>query len=116
MPFKHFVVRLPENASAKFVFKQYQQLLEETKNALQEAGAGSDYNLILVFEWLALIPRRSKGYGSFIANAANMVGLIWAKSDEVRDELMEAGLLNALAELGIPLESKRPSQILGIKS
>lgn len=64
-------------------------------------NAGSDYNLILVPEWLALIPRTSKGHGVFMANAANMVGLMWTKSDEQREAVMGMGL-RALGELGIP--------------
>lgn len=69
---------------------------------MRDVGAGSDYNLILVPEWMVLIPRTSKGRGRFIANAANMVGLMWVKSEEVRDEVVGGGV-GLLAELGIPI-------------
>ncbi len=88
------------------MFSNYGRLLFETKVALRDAGAGTDYNLILVSEWLALIPRRSKGHGAFIANAANMVGLMWMKNEDVKDQVIEMGV-GALAELGIPLGDDR---------
>lgn len=103
IPFKHFVIRLPENATADDVFTKYLLLLDETKKALQSVGAGTDYNLILVKEWITLIPRTSKGCGRLIANAANMVGLMWTKSEEVRDEVIGLGV-GGLAGLGIPCE------------
>lgn len=100
----HFVVRLPENSSAKQLYTQYERLLGMTKDALRAADAGTDYNLILVSEWIALIPRRKKGWGPFIANAANMVGSLWLRSEEQRDEMLEHPLLDMIAELGIPLQ------------
>lgn len=107
VPFTHFVIRLPENSSARQVYAQYERLLTMTKNALKAAHAGTDYNLILVSEWIALIPRRSKGWDAFIANAANMVGSMWLRNAEQRDELLlKHPFLDMLAELGIPL--RRP--------
>lgn len=102
MPFKHFVIRLPTNASSEYVFQQYRRLLNATKRALRAADAGGDYNLVLVREWLALIPRRCKGYGDLIANAASMVGMMWMTSEEQRDELLRLGPPGLSAALGIP--------------
>ena len=104
IPFTHFVLRLPENPSSETVYKQYSRLLTLTKNALRAADAGTDddYNLILVAEWMALIPRRSKGRGDFIANAANMVGSLWLRDEEQRDDLFRIPFVDLLAELGIP--------------
>ena len=103
VPFAHFVIRLPAKSSAEQVYTQYERLLTLTKNALKAADAGTDYNLILVSEWMALIPRRKKGWGTFIANASNMVASLWLRSEEQRDDLLEKPLLDLLAELGIPL-------------
>ena len=104
VPFMHFVVRLPESSTPEQVYKQYERLLNLTKTALKAAGAGTDYNLILVSEWITLIPRRRKGWGPFVANAANMVGSLWLKSEDQRDEMLERPLLDMLAESGIPLQ------------
>ena len=104
MPFKHFVIRLPTGASSDYIFQQYSRLLNATKRALRDANAGSDYNLVLVREWLALIPRRRKGYGEdFIANAASMVGVMWMTSEEQRDKLLALGLPGLFVALGIPV-------------
>ena len=103
MPFKHFVIRLPTGASSDYVFQQYKRLLNATKRALREANAGGDYNLVLVREWLALIPRRRKGYGEdFIANAASMVGMMWMTSEEQRDKLLKFDLPALSGAWGIP--------------
>ena len=103
MPFKHFVIRLPTGASSDYVFHQYRRLLNATKRALRDADAGGDYNIILVREWLALIPRRHKGYGEdFVANAASMVGMMWMTSKEQRDKLLKLGLPGLSVALGIP--------------
>ena len=104
VPFTHFVLPLPANSSSEHVYKQYEKLLELTKHALRAANAGTDYNLILVSEWMVMIPRRSKGWGPFIANAANMVGSLWLTSEEQRDELFKFPFLDTLAQLGIPLK------------
>ena len=103
VPFAHFVIRLPATASAEHVYTQYERLLALAKTALKAAGAGTDYNLIVVSEWMALIPRRKKGWGTFVANAANMVGSLWLKGEGQRDDLLERPLLDLLAEVGIPL-------------
>ncbi len=103
MPFKHFVIRLPTGASSDYVFQQYTRLLDATKRALRDADAGGDYNLVLVREWLVLIPRRRKGYGEdFIANAASMVGMMWLTSEEQRDKILDLGLPGLSVALGIP--------------
>ena len=102
MPFKHFVIRLPTGASSDYVFQQYRRLLNGTKRALRAANAGGDYNLVLVREWLALIPRRCKGYGNIIANAASMVGMMWMTSKEQRDELLRLSPPGLSTALGIP--------------
>ena len=107
MPYMHFVLRLSKDSSSEQVYAQYEKLLKMTKKSLKAAGAGTDYNLILVSEWIALIPRRRKGWGPFVANAANMVGSLWLKSEEQRDEVFERPLLDMLAELGIPLQHTR---------
>ena len=103
IPFKHFIDQLPTGADAQHVFRIYQRLLRDTKSALREAGAGTDYNLILVPEWLVLIPRRSRGSEPIIINAANMAGLMWVKNGERRNQVLDMGVAG-LAKLGIPIE------------
>ena len=102
VPFTHFVIRLPANASAEQVHTQYERLLTLAKTALKAAGAGTDYNLILVSEWMALIPRRKKGWGTFVANAVNMVGSLWLRNEGQWNDLLERPLLDLIAEVGIP--------------
>ncbi|KAL9582172.1 MAG: hypothetical protein Q9203_005607 [Teloschistes exilis] len=101
IPFKHFVIRLPNDASVDYVFQRYERLLNETRKAFLVAGGGSDYNLILVRDWLALVPRQSKGPGEVMFNAANIAGLMWTKDDDFKERIIRM-LPGGLAELGIP--------------
>ena len=103
IPFKHSISQLPSGADTQHVFQVYQRLLKDTKETLREAGAGTDYNLILVPEWMVLIPRRSKGSEPLIINAANLVGLMWVKNEDRRNQVIDMGV-RGLAELGIPIE------------
>ncbi|RMD45053.1 hypothetical protein DV735_g234, partial [Chaetothyriales sp. CBS 134920] len=85
VPHKHFVLRLPPDTDESTLARAYQRLLGGVRAAHHEAGGGTTYNVILVREWLCLIPRRhsglEKGAG---ANAAAILGLIWIVSEEER--------------------------------
>jgi len=43
-----------------------------------------------------LIPLRDKGCGGFVANAGNVVGVLWMKSEEMGDEVMGSGMRSGL--------------------
>lgn len=105
IPFVHFTTALSPHVTPSEIYHNYLNLLAKTKHALSDVGAGTDYNLILVPEWMTLIPRTCKGRGQLIANAANMVGLMWTRSEEVRDEIVEMGV-EGLARLGIPIHTQ----------
>ncbi len=45
VPFKHFVLRLPDNATVEDILERYKKLLHATQKALTEANAGTDYNV-----------------------------------------------------------------------
>lgn len=63
VPFRHYVLRILEGASAEEVFDCYQRLLINTKKVLNEYEAGNDNNVIMAKEWIALVPRRTAVWG-----------------------------------------------------
>jgi len=109
VPFEHFIIRLPKHASAGHVYSEYQRLLLKTKDKLRDINGESGYNVVVVSEWLVLIPRVSKGHQAFSANAATMVGLIWFNSNERREEMLKLPLFDTLADLGIRPEENSSS-------
>ncbi|KAL2418745.1 Peptidyl-prolyl cis-trans isomerase-like 2 [Exophiala dermatitidis] len=90
VPHQHFVLRLPENADVAHLVNVYNRLLAEVHKAHHEAGSGNEggapYNVILVKEWMCLVPRRhcglERGAG---ANAAAIVGMVWISLLEERE-------------------------------
>ncbi len=85
VPHLHFVLRLPPGADEASVIQAYGKLHEKVRQAHAKYGTGPAFNVIMVKEWICLIPRRhcglEKGAG---ANAAAIVGLVWLTNAEKR--------------------------------
>ncbi|EXJ84268.1 hypothetical protein A1O3_04935 [Capronia epimyces CBS 606.96] len=103
VPHKHFVLRLPEGADDACLVQTYGRLLGEVRKAHAAAGGGSAYNVILVKEWMCLVPRRhcglERGAGS---NAAGVVGMVWISDLAERHTWTSPGLKEYYEYLGIP--------------
>jgi ATP adenylyltransferase len=99
VPHLHFVLRLPPGADAAFVIQAYAKLYEKVRQAHAKHGTGPAFNVILVKEWICLIPRRhcglEKGAG---ANAAAIVGLVWlTNNSEAKRQMWSADYFKYLA-------------------
>lgn len=62
VPYKHSIMPIPSDATAEDVYAIYEQLLDGIRPILREHGT-EDYNLVLVKEWMLVIPRRRHGRG-----------------------------------------------------
>ncbi|EXJ63449.1 uncharacterized protein A1O5_11498 [Cladophialophora psammophila CBS 110553] len=103
VPYKHFVLRLPTDADANNLVKTYEKLLRKVQQSHKEAGGGTDYNVILVKEWMCLIPRRHSGLERGAgANSAAMLGLVWIATEAEKDIWNSSGPAEYLKYLGIP--------------
>ena len=60
------------------------------------------YNVVIVREWLILIPRDSKGRNGIGTNSAGMMGMVWLHDGKERRGWTDLGMSRYLAELGIP--------------
>ncbi|KAJ9496611.1 hypothetical protein H2202_007983 [Exophiala xenobiotica] len=82
VPHQHFVLRLPADVDEAKLVKAYSELHQAVQECHAKHGGGPAYNVILVKDWMCLIPRRhcglDRGAG---ANAAAMVGLVWMTSN-----------------------------------
>lgn len=82
IPFQHAACTLSPSATAEDIFSAYQRLLA----AAGIEGPDYSHSLVLVREWMLVIPRsRASQDGVKIVNAAGMVGMIWIPSQEVLD-------------------------------
>jgi len=101
VPYKHFIMPIPSNATAEDVYAIYEQLLNRIRPILREHGT-EDYNMIVVKEWMLVIPRRRHGREGVEANAVGMMGWLWLKGKEERDGWARFGYTEHLKWLGVP--------------
>lgn len=90
----------------------YQELLAEAKETLgKSSGTNNEgyfpHNVVLVREWMIVIPRRSNNFEDITANAAGMMGSVWLKSEDELDRWKQVGPTKALAGLGFPRVSEK---------
>jgi ATP adenylyltransferase len=105
VPFKHHVLRLPSHADTNTVYKTYLRLLDASREVLAKSGEGSrDYNVAMTADWIAVIPRRTSE-GSYGANAAGMLGIIYLPDQEERDKWSQLGYTKQLVAFGIPVDA-----------
>ena len=115
VPFKHFVEYFENSThsspsqerkepSTEELLVTYERLLAKTRDALglPETTERVPHNMVLVKEWMMLIPRRKALVGDTTVNAAGMMGLVWATSDEAVEEWKTLGPAKVLAEVGVP--------------
>ncbi|KAL6249322.1 hypothetical protein RBB50_003175 [Rhinocladiella similis] len=90
VPHQHFVLRLPSKVDEAVLVKAYGKLHKAVEDCHAKHGGGPAYNVILVKEWMCLIPRRrcglERGAG---ANAAAIIGMVWVIS-EMEKEIWNA--------------------------
>lgn len=101
IPYKHALTHISKNATAEDVCSCYEMLLSEIRPILEENGT-EDYNMVLVKEWMLMIPRRHHGRNAVEANAVGMMGMVWLKSQEEREGWTELGMTEHLRYLGVP--------------
>ncbi|EKD14400.1 Ap4A phosphorylase II [Drepanopeziza brunnea f. sp. 'multigermtubi' MB_m1] len=86
-------------AAAALLAATYAQLLRRARVA-QAAG----HNVLLVREWMLVIPRSRGRKGILSANAAAMAGMVWVTGPEEVRLWQEEGPMNLLCEFGVAVE------------
>jgi ATP adenylyltransferase/5',5'''-P-1,P-4-tetraphosphate phosphorylase II len=104
VPFKYFIEHFKTEPSTEELSSTYEKLLVKTREALglPKDAKRCPHNMILVKEWMMMIPRRKALVGDTTVNAAGMMGLIWATSDEDVEKWKSLGPAKVLAEVGVP--------------
>ncbi|OJK00177.1 hypothetical protein ASPACDRAFT_60028 [Aspergillus aculeatus ATCC 16872] len=113
IPFAHFRAPLSpsefqEQAYSERVLDAYLGLLAEMRSALGDRGAGDaegniPHNVILVEDWIMVIPRSKDRYRPDVAvNGAGMVGSVWLDREEILSRWVEIGPAEVLRGVGYP--------------
>lgn len=102
IPYVHWLVRIPKEATPDVVYEQYWKSLTKTKSNLPNMGNASAYNVLFTRRWLIIIPRLARGYKDLGINGAGMLGVVWVKDMDERKEWDVMGLTEHLRIAGIP--------------
>lgn len=74
-----------------------QQAIEET--GFQ--GTEMAHNMIMVREWMLLVPRSKARVGKCVTGATGVVGMVWVGGEDEVEGWKEEGLLRALGKMGM---------------
>lgn len=117
LPYRHFVARLPtatktDSAGTTHVVQElvriHGELLQQAKEALclplEDMNIPVPHNVIMVKEWMMVIPRRKARSGLASANAAGMMGMVWVTCREELEAWEAQGPGKILQAFGVPTE------------
>ncbi len=101
LPFQNRLVKLPQQVRTGYLFSTYQRMCKDLAIC-----AGDAHNLLLVKEWMMVMPRSTGLIQGEIADAplqsgANgMIGMLWLKSYEQLENWKRYGPMEALTDFG----------------
>ena len=88
---------------AKAIFNDYSDLLRDCREACGiPTAALCPHNVLLVKEWIIVIPRRSGNFKDVSANSAGMMGMPTISCEEQFESWKDLGPAKILSELGFP--------------
>jgi ATP adenylyltransferase len=97
VPFQHAVKKLRSEPGMSLVLSEIYETLLTVAN-IAEAPA---HNVIIVKEWMLVIPRLRAKNGNLAANAAAMVGMVWVNTKDDLQEWIDRGPMKMLCEFGV---------------
>ncbi|KAL1632026.1 hypothetical protein SLS56_004071 [Neofusicoccum ribis] len=101
VPFKHSIHRIGQDIDGPALLRVYEGLRQSLA-----LGPESPHNVILVKDWMVVIPRLKARNGMLSANAAAMIGMVWVNSEEQYNAWIEYGPMKALTDFGVPSKKK----------
>ena len=90
----------------KLIFSIYLDLLRDCRKASDVGGDDSTrlcpHNVVLVKEWIIMIPRRRGSFKGLSANSAGMMGMPTTSNEKLVKVWTDMGPAKVLSELGLP--------------
>lgn len=111
IPYVHFVHRFPADGTVDSlsILNVYLDLLKSCRRVLgireDDKKSLCPHNVILVKEWVAIIPRRQGSYQDVGANAAGMLGMPTISNNMLFKKWKEIGPIKILYKLGVPIHN-----------
>jgi ATP adenylyltransferase len=87
--------------------QQHKSLLQLTRSSLGGEGEVLNHNVVLVKDWLMMIPRTHRDQDGVAANAAGMVGVVWVDNAYEVLRWLDLGLTDHLAYLGVSAKTSK---------
>src|SRR5262249_16767501 len=103
-PFLYFVRQInDEFVPIQSLVEMYVSLLAQAKESLGISGdtRPCPHNVVLVKEWMMVIPRTKADIDGAIANAAGMLGMVWVANEEQLNRWIRFGPAEVLAQVGV---------------
>ena len=114
VPFQYFSQVLSQESKSLLpsrLHSIYESLLRECHDSnVLNTSTGLitiPHNVILLRDWICVIPRRREAVRRASANAAGMLGCVWVSSQDQVDEWLRLSPLHVLAQLGWPPRTVR---------
>ena len=96
------------------IFEDYLSGLQRARVALGiRQGEDVPHNVVIVREWILVIPRRKAGAGGVSANTAGMMGLVWIGSEDEMSQWKRIGASNILSKLGVAVKEEQRFENIG---
>ncbi|KAL2260902.1 hypothetical protein VTK26DRAFT_4955 [Humicola hyalothermophila] len=114
LPFKAFVHRFEGGTlpAATAILGVYRDLLREAEQSVgaapRDGGPAIPHNAVMDRNWLVVVPRRAAKWNGVGANAAAMLGMVWAENNDKMDAWMRLGPANVLRHVGFPADTCQP--------
>ncbi|MCJ1351771.1 MAG: hypothetical protein MMC33_001755 [Icmadophila ericetorum] len=96
-----------QSANRSELLDIYDDLLTQVRTALDIDGDEEicPHNVILVKEWMMLIPRRNRDFEGIATKAVGMMGSIWLASEDEFNHWIAIGPTRILSHVGVPQEA-----------
>ena len=97
--------RQEQSIDGRIIFSIYSDLLQDCRKALgirDDSREPCPHNVLLVKEWIIVIPRRNGYFEGVSANSAGMMGMLTISNEELFNAWRDIGPGRILSELGLP--------------
>jgi ATP adenylyltransferase/5',5'''-P-1,P-4-tetraphosphate phosphorylase II len=102
VPYRHAVKKLPAALGSSQLIEIYKSLL-----SIAKVDQAKGHNVLIVNEWMLVIPRSKGRKGILSANAVAMAGMVWVTGEEEVRLWIEQGPMNLLCEFGLVDEASK---------
>lgn len=113
--FKHYILKLKEYNEGEVDREEeldslamlYMYLIKRSLNINKEFEIDKrdfSYNLMMMNDWMMIVPRRSAKYEDIWQNSLGFMGLFFLKDEDLKGKVQQVGISKILEECGFPME------------